>query len=231
MSIRLLFLLAAAAVLHGETGYNAWLRYDAIDRSRAVVPAVVSVAADSLLENSAQKEIIRGLRGMTGHVLRAESGLPKENAIVLGTLEQIAKLAPQWHITATLAPNGYYLKSVGGNIVVAGADERGVLYGAFALLRKIALGEPIAALDERSSPYSPLRWVNEWNYLDGTIERGYGGRSIYWEGLKAREDLSRVNDYGRMLASLGINACSINNVNANPRVLAPEFLPEVVRVA
>ena len=91
--------------------------------------------------------------------------------------------------------------------------------------------KPLAKLDEKQSPYAPVRWVNEWNNLDGTIERGYGGRSIFWDNLQAREDLTRVGEYGRLLASLGINACSINNVNANPRVLAADFIPQVVRIA
>ena len=76
-----------------------------------------------------------------------------------------------------------------------------------------------------------MRWVNHWDNLDGSIERGYGGRSIFWDNGAARADLSRVNDYGRMLASLGINGVSINNVNVNPRILAPDFLPEIVRIA
>jgi alpha-glucuronidase len=194
-------------------------------------PAVVSVLDDSAVVASAQAELIRGFRGITGRILRAESGVPQEGAIVLGTLEELRKAAPQWKLDSQLGPEGFWLKSAGNYTIVAGNDERGVLYGAFALLRKAAAGESIANLDQRETPATSLRWVNEWNNLDGTIERGYGGRSIFWEGLHARADLSRVNDYGRMLASLGINACSINNVNANPRVLAPEFLPEVVRIA
>ena len=94
-----------------------------------------------------------------------------------------------------------------------------------------ATGESVADLDQKETPYSPIRWINHWENLDGSIERGYGGRSIFWENGRARQDLSRVTDYGRMLASLGINGCSINNVNADPRVLSPEFLPQIVRVA
>ncbi len=82
-----------------------------------------------------------------------------------------------------------------------------------------------------SRPAVPLRWVNQWDNLDGSIERGYGGRSIFWENMHARDDLSRVSEYGRLLASLGINGCSINNVNANPRVLAPELIPQIARIA
>jgi alpha-glucuronidase len=67
--------------------------------------------------------------------------------------------------------------------------------------------------------------------VNGSIERGYGGRSIFWENGRVREDLSRVREYARLLASLGINGCSINNVNADPRTLAPDFLPQIARIA
>ena len=58
--------------------------------------------------------------------------------------------------------------------------------------------------------------MNEWNNIDGSIERGYGGRWIFWEEGHIRDDLARVNDSGRLLASLGMNGISINNVNAIP---------------
>jgi alpha-glucuronidase len=130
-----------------------------------------------------------------------------------------------------LKPDGYSLKTVDGKIVITGSTDRGVLYGAFALLRKVALGDSIANLDQREEPRVPVRWVNHWDNLDGSIERGYGGRSIFWDNGVSRADLTRVNDYGRMLASLGINGASINNVNVNPRILARDFLPEIVRIA
>src|SRR5262249_6910962 len=117
------------------------------------------------------------------------------------------------------------------HLIVTAANDRGVLYGAFALLRKIALGQPIDDLDQTQAPYAPIRWVNQWDNLDGSIERGYGGRSIFWDNLRAGQDLGRAGEYARLLASLGINGCSINNVNANPRVLASGFLPQVARIA
>src|SRR5262249_47880637 len=57
------------------------------------------------------------------------------------------------------------------------------------------------------------------------------GPSIFWENGRARRDLSRVTDYARMLASLGINGCSINNVNADTRVLSADLLPDVALIA
>jgi alpha-glucuronidase len=234
----LLFLMGTA--VHGETGYDAWLRYARLDpvsltQYRETLPAVVASIGDSNLLESARQELIRGVRGMTGRTLRLEAGLPREGAIVIGTLAALRKAAPQWGLTRDLIADAYLLRTVNAGglkyTVVTGANARGVLYGVFALLRKIGLGEPIAELDEQQSPYAPVRWTNEWNNLDGSIERGYGGRSIFFENGRVRDDLSRVTDYGRMLASLGINACAINNVNANPRILAPDFIPQVARIA
>ena len=55
--------------------------------------------------------------------------------------------------------------------------------------------------------------MNEWDNLDGTIERGYGGASIFFENGAVASDLSRVREYARLLASIGVSGCTINNVN------------------
>ncbi len=233
-------LMAAAAVgLHAETGRSAWLRYAALDESalaryRQSTPAVVVGLGDAATIESARREVVAGMRGMLGRTPRVESAVPGESAIVLGTLDRVRQAVPGL-AAASLEADGYWLKSVAANgahyTIVTASNDRGVLYGAFALLRKIALGEPVADLDEKQTPYARVRWVNQWDNLDGSIERGYGGRSIFWEDGHARADLSRVGEYARLLASLGINGCSITNVNADPRVLTPEFLPQVARIA
>jgi len=235
-----IWFLAAASASWAESGYDAWLRYaplsgNSLTQASRDVPMAVAIAGKGTLESSAQQEFVRGVKGMLGRTMRMESGVPKESAVVIGTMRELAGLSPQWKLSADLLPESFSLKTIqSGNIryiVVTGPDERGVLYGTFALLRKIALGESIDTLDSFDSPYFPVRWLNHWDNLDGTIERGYAGRSIFWDNLHARPDLTRVSDYGRMLASLGINGCSINNVNANPRILAADFLPEIARVA
>ena len=68
-------------------------------------------------------------------------------------------------------------RPIDGKIVITGANDRGVLYGAFALLRKVALGESIAKLDESSEPRVPVRWVNHWDNLDG-IDRARLRRTV-----------------------------------------------------
>ncbi len=116
-------------------------------------------------------------------------------------------------------------------MIVTGSTERAVLYAVFALLSKIARKESIATLDERQEPYVPVRWVDQWDNLDGRVERGYTGRSIFFERDAVRDDLSKVEDYARLLASIGVNGCNVNNVNADPRVLDARFLLQLRRIA
>jgi alpha-glucuronidase len=226
--------------IHAEDGHEAWLRYapirDEVARKHyAALPAVVVRLDDSALARSAQQEIVRGVTGMLDRTLRAEASFPNESAIVLATSGALrnAKMVPQRF--PAVKPDGYWLKSITLRgrrcVLVAGGNDRGVLYGAFALLRKIASGERIDDLDDLQEPAAPIRWVNQWDNLDGTIERGYGGRSIFFEDGHVAADLARAAAYARLLASIGINGCTINNVNADPRLLTPPYLAQVARVA
>ncbi len=83
-------------------------------------------------------------------------------------------------------------------------------------------------------PRTLIRMINQWDNADGSIERGYAGHSIFYEEGRIVSDLSRVRDYARLLASVGINAISINNVNVHEietKFITPELLPDVARVA
>ena len=229
--LRALIVSALAVLsLHAEIGRDAWLRYTT--KYSQPLPAVVASFGDSIVTSNARSELIRGIRAMTGKTLRIEVAPPKESALILGTLDQFPA---QWNLHATLAADSYWLKTItSGGIrytVITASNDRGVLYGTFALLRKMSLGETIAELDERQAPAAPVRWVNQWDRLNGTIERGYGGNSIFWEKGRARQDLSRVGEYGRLLASVGINGCSVNNVNSDLKMLTPELIADVARIA
>jgi alpha-glucuronidase len=248
MRHRLLRSAVLAAVLVGavqaectraETGYEAWLRYAPLEQAAreryAPLPARVVVLGDSAVLAAAQREMIRGVHGMLGRVLRADKGPPRDRSIILGTFEAIHAIDPDFHARGDLREDGFWLTTAEVHglecLVVAATMERGVLYGVFALLSKIARNESIAALDEVQQPYAPIRWADQWDNFDGRIERGYGGPSIFFENGTVRADLSRVADYARLLASVGINGCAINNVNADPRILEDNFLPQLVRVA
>jgi alpha-glucuronidase len=193
------------------------------------------VLGDSLVLGSARDELLRGVSGMLGRKLRVDSSPPEGSAIVLGTFVEVRSLAPLLKLPSQLGADGFQITTTRVRgfecLVITSPNDRGVLYGVFALLRTIALGEPITGINETQEPYAPMRWVNHWDNLDGTIERGYAGPSIFFENGAVRSDLGRVRDYGRLLASLGINGCAINNVNADARLLTPEFLPQIARVA
>ncbi len=226
-------LVTLAASLNAETWYEAWLRYQSMV-IHAHLPATVVTLDRSAPALSAQAEVVRGIQGMMGETLRTSSQSVNEDMLVLATA---AELQQAFHIQLAVAsaPGSYALQSVRCNkhnlLLVAGSDANGILYGAFAFLRKLVLHEDIGTLDEVDSPRIQVRWVNQWDNLDGTIERGYGGRSIFFLNDAVRPDLSRAGDYARLLASVGINGCTVNNVNANPRMLTSEFIPQLARIA
>ncbi|HEV2206044.1 MAG TPA: alpha-glucuronidase family glycosyl hydrolase [Candidatus Acidoferrales bacterium] len=223
-----------------DTGENAWLRYDRLQPSVAAqyesLPNDVIVLGNSPVLISARDELIRGVRGMLGKTLRVtDSRHVGTSYVLLGTTAQIAATLPDGFPSPQTGPQGFWLIAHGPRseraVIIAGADDRGVLYGTFVLLREIAEGAPLERVSDLQIPAVPLRWVNEWDNLDGTIERGYGGRSIFFDNGAVRSDLTRVREYGRLLASIGINSCAVNNVNSDPRVLTDGFLPQLARIA
>ena len=240
LSALLVWAALSQAGVYAETGRDAWLRYSALPpaaqaRDAAAVPAALAVFESLPPVLRARDEIVRGLHGMLAKEIRVASDVPADGAIILGTLAAIRRSVPELAPDGALAADGFRIRTVARGraryLVIAGESERAVLYGAFAFLRRVSADQPLTDLDFVEAPYAPQRWVNEWDNIDGTIERGYGGRSIFWENGRVRDDLSRVGEYGRLLASIGINAVSINNVNANRLFLSPELVPQVARVA
>jgi alpha-glucuronidase len=236
LSIFLFFIVCCG---FAEDGADAWLRYASLDPDVAAqyakLPATAVVLHDSEVMNSAQTELLRGIRGMLGRTLRVESSMPKEAAFVLGTTKEIRRLDGNFIPSADLAGDAYALLSVrllGQSVlVITGATDRGVLYGTFAFLRKIAQGESLASLHEVQVPSAPIRWVNQWDNLDGSIERGYGGASIFFDKGNVRSNLTRAAAYARLLASIGINGCNVNNVNADKHILDSDLIPQLARIA
>jgi alpha-glucuronidase len=186
------------------------------------------------LENVAVRELVKGIENLYGSssLIGANS---TEAAIVVGTAQQVRSAYPSLNVPSTLSPEAFWIAesySAGKRIVVVtGGGERGVLYGAFALVRALATygWTPKTIITE--APAFPIRWVDEWDNPDGSIERGYAGRSIFFEGGNVRQDLAPVAEYARLLASVGINGCNVNNVNAAAQLIDSEHLKQLTRVA
>lgn len=126
---------------------------------------------------------------------------------------------------------------INGNTITA-KNEIGLLYGAYALLRGETSG---------SKPYYKLRILNHWDNLNGTIERGYAGKSIFWKGKPGEKkfmgrtifvedptqpiDGELIKEYARANASIGINGTVLNNVNASPKMLSAVYINKVKEYA
>ena len=223
-------------------GYAAWLAYGHVNATlvfgdEKLIPDTIVALGQDQLEQSSARELVLGWRDMLGRVPRVvESEQPKtdsatEKVVVIGTQSQVRAWKARIAEGRTLSADAYHLCRVGNILLVEGGDARGVLYGTFALLRDIAEEHSLQALDEAAKPWAAIRWTNEWDNPNGTIERGYGGPSIFFEDGKVRTDLSRAAAYARLLASVGIDGCTINNVNADPHLLQSENLKEIARVA
>ncbi len=231
-------MLGQGASARAETGYDLWLRYvrvdDPIQRAayRRAATAIV-VPRGSETGEAIAAELTRGLGGLLGIAVARVDHPRSAGAVIVGT-PSTSKLVAALGWTAALAPlghEGYVIRSttVGGRAatVIASAGETGAMYGSFHLLRLIQTRQPIDHLDIAERPRLARRLLNHWDNLDGSIERGYAGRSLWWPD---RTD-ARVRDYARANASLGINGSVINSVNANPQSLTAPLLDKAAGVA
>jgi len=225
------FLPSASAP--GQTAAQAWLRHGDF-HGMPPVPLHVRVLGHEPLENAAAKELVRGIDGLYGSRPSIISD-GTEDAIVLGTAREVRSAYGSLPVPADLSPEAFWIAEshVSGTrlVVIAGGSGRGALYGAFALVRRLATTGWAPMTVIREAPAMPIRWVDEWDNADGSVERGYAGRSIFFDAGHVREDLKPVSEYARLLASLGINGCNINNVNNASAFLRPEMLHEVARIA
>lgn len=228
------------ATIRQEAGYDAWLRREPIaDAERRAALAdwnAVCASEDDLLTATAAAELEEALTAMLGQAPQRVDAAAERPCIVLGTFggQPLAAQAFSAAEQAAVGEEGYRIRTAGGRIVVAGATGKGVLYGMFHLLRLLRTGASWRQLDIVERPANGLRMINHWDNVDGTIERGYAGRSIFFDENEIVGDLSRVRDYARLLASVGLNAVSINNVNVH-RVeslfVTDRYLPRIAEIA
>jgi alpha-glucuronidase len=240
-TVHLAGLLAAGSACLAQTADQGWLRYSN-HSDRMIIPLQMSALGGGTLEQSAIAELKRSVADVAQGRLSARSKDAFAGKTVVGTVEEVRKAYPNVPVPTDLAPDEYWVYSKESGrpadrvVIVAGGDERGALYGAFALLRLPATTEigKVPDLSQhplRSRPAMAIRWTNEWDNANGTVERGYGGPSIFFEDGHVREDLAPVSEYARMLASIGIDGCNVNNVNGAAPFLTPEWLKGLARIA
>jgi len=223
MAGRLLLLCFAllAAAARAEDGYRLWLRYDPVgdaalrDTYRRALTRITLAApagADARILGTAQAELSAGLAGLLGQTpaITLESAPPD----------------------AALGDEGYRIERPAADAVRLTANRaNGVLYGAFALLREVQLQRPVERFAATSTPRIQRRLLNHWDNLNGFVERGSAGFSLWQWFYLPGEITPRYRDYARACASLGLNGTVLTNVNANALILTPDYLRKVAALA
>lgn len=232
-------LLACTGTVRAEDGYALWMRYAPLKPALAAdyrTHLAEVVAPDQTpTQRAAREELERGLTGLTGSAPRMHVAAAVDASLVIGTPQSSTLIAPLRQELGALGDEGYLLRQTRINgrdvVLVAAPRDIGVLYGVFHLLRLLQTGASLDALEVRESPRMRLRVLNHWDNLDGHVERGYAGRSLWdWQTLPEWRD-PRYTDYARANASVGINGTVLNNVNANAQSLAPDYLAKAATLA
>ncbi|HEY0302041.1 MAG TPA: alpha-glucuronidase family glycosyl hydrolase [Rhizomicrobium sp.] len=233
-----LLFVFAPTLARAEDGYDLWLRYRPVEQAAAQYrPAATALLprGDSPTIRAATAELQRGLGGLLARPIPVAGAIKGDGIIVYGTPANsplIRSLAPA---LAALGDEGYLIRSLTAEgrkvTVIAGNSDAGVLYGAFAYLRLIQTRQPVTSLDISSAPRLMVRIMDHWDNLNGTIERGYAGFSI-WDWHKMPDFMDpRYTDYARAEASIGVNGVNVNNVGAQPEILTATYIRRLAALA
>ncbi|MDC3416908.1 alpha-glucuronidase family glycosyl hydrolase [Aquibacillus salsiterrae] len=232
-------------ILNAKEAYQCWLQYKKIEDGRqydeyASICLNLAVVGDSVILNSALQELIQAVTSMFDKEPLITNYADPDSSIILGTYQDInlTDYGVDASIMDRLNEEGYLLQTVNNGkrdcLLLVGKSDKGTLYATHHLLRLIQTGEAINDLTIVESPRNQIRMLNQWDNMDGSVERGYSGNSIFFDNNQITTDLERIKDYARLLSSVGINAISINNVNVwqvETNLITSKLLPEVANIA
>lgn len=234
--MRIILFLVSLGLVAAENGLNAWLRYAPVPGASSLHYALPSsiVALNSSSTSpvyTAGLELQKGIQGIFGkNISLSSTSTNASSSIVVGTVDEYTGAYGSLSNAPNLIEDGYWLSVQGSTVHILGQNERGALYGAFQYLSMLAQGN-FSQVSYASNPAAPVRWVNQWDNLDGSIERGYGGVSIFFDNGTVVDDLTRASEYARILASIGLNGVVVNNVNANSSLLSDVNIAGLGRIA
>lgn len=227
-----------------EAAYHCWLQYNKLDelllRQYKTYCETLIILDQSPIIQSAKEELILGISSMIDHPPSLHAVPLEKPSIVLATYEnnQLKDYGISTSNLENLKDDGYLIQTVTykdqKTIAIIGKQDKGVLYGAFHFLRLMQMHENLNELAIIESPTNQIRMINHWDNMDGSIERGYSGDSIFYKDYEFTHDTKRIKDYARYLASVGINSLSINNVNVHKvetNLITKEMLPNVAEIA
>ncbi len=237
-----LFLLYPKTILKSQEGYELWLGYREVESPTLKTEyqkqfGNIYLKGNSPIHNNIRKELKNGLTNLLGTAVQYSEKFDTSASLILALRTEnipLLKLLPPDQLEA-LGPESYWIQALELNkakkLILVAADEKGLLYGAFHLLRLLQHQQPLDQLSIYEQPSLQHRVLNHWDNLDGTVERGYAGFSIWnWHQLPDYLD-QRYYDYARANASIGINGTVITNVNANALVFREDYLEKAAALA
>ena len=234
----LLFCINSSA----QADYKLWLQYKKIQDSKLASEYKSKINGFFALGNSAtiqvtSKELQSGLSSLLDTKIQTQQDINGENTLVFGSKSSLNEdiIKNLKNELDQVNNEGYIIKTFSLNnknhILITGNTDIGVLYGVFNFLKLLQTNKSIENLNIVDSPKINIRMLNHWDNLNGTVERGYAGSSLWnWQKLPDFID-QRYIDYARANASIGINGTVLNNVNANALILTPQYLEKVEALA
>jgi alpha-glucuronidase len=224
-------------LISSSRSFQLWLQYDPLpDETRKncikLLKSIYAPVNSPILIN-AREEVKTAIEKMTGSKIILSDSFEQDGVLVLGTWQILKNDLPK-ELTdraREFKSDGFLIKSITINgkkvTVITSSNEKGVLYGTFHFLRLIQMKHSTHSLDLTQEPKIDIRLLNHWDNLDGSIERGYAGKSLWrWDELPEQIN-PRCRDYARYCASIGINGTVLNNVNADSKILRKDYLLKV----
>ncbi|KAI1476051.1 glycoside hydrolase family 67 protein [Daldinia eschscholtzii] len=232
--MRGLLLFATLGLAAAEDGLNAWLRYARLPpdivKQATVPPNIVALNATEISPvYVAGKELQKGIKGILDRSLNVTHEASEGPSVVVGTIAAFNNSGISIE-TPELEEDGFWLSIKGDTVEIVGQNERGALYGAFEYLSMLAQAN-FTEVAYATNPSAAIRWINQWDNMDGTIERGYAGPSIFFKSNAPVSNVTRVAKYARLLASIRVNGIVINNVNANAQILSDANMAGIAKIA
>lgn len=210
---------------------KCWLDWKPIpDKQKRPCFSHPVLLASGRVADTAGKEYVTSMSELLG----TEVVLTKDSAEDIASvfLEVDERMAVETDNEST-AGQAFAIHEDGDDIRVTGRTEAALLQGVYAFIRMVALGELDEKLPFCCVPAMPLRMMDHWDDMNGSIERGYSGRSFFYDNYEILYN-DRIEMYVRLMASIGINAIVINNVNVHERetyLITDTYLKQVAQYA
>jgi len=238
----ILLLLGISLNSLANDGYKLWLDYQPIQEAslKSQVETLLSGVyffGENPTYNVLKNELNLASKNMLGNTPTYSKERLQNTKLWIGTtaqLSQVLSLTKQAEIKA-LGTDGFWRGEVeldGKSFyAIVGNQPVGTLYGVYNWLNSIQSNTFDKSRELADAPKIKIRMLNHWDNLDRTVERGYAGFSIWdWHRLPGYID-PRYIDYARANASIGINAVSLTNVNANALILTTDFMKKAKELA